>query len=391
MSLHRLVRLIHPLGSPLALIALAIAIFGVVMILSASGTIAMRYDLSPAAFGIRQSVYLVLGLIAFVLMAQLPTELLRRLRWLLMLAAILVLVLVLIPSIGVEVNGARSWLDLGIAHFQPVEFTKLILVIYIAGQLHHNLPIRTRFFDTIPLWALTGIAALLVIIQPDFSGSLILILICGGMLFIAGLAWRAVLTFIGLGVLALPVVIYMAPYRLQRIVTALDPWADPTGSGYQMANAMIAIGRGNWLGSGLGKSVQKYLYLPEAHTDFLLAITIEELGLISLFVLLAFYLLLLGHIVRIATRCWRAQNRFGYLVCWGVFWMLASQSAIAIGVNLAILPTTGLPLPFFSFGGSSLLAGFLALGLVTACARSCTAAQRIRSPVSSTPSIPEQA
>lgn len=362
-------RLLAQLGSPLALPALLISLFGIVMILSASSAIALKYELSPIAFGVRQVVYLLVGVLAFLVMTNVPPGWLCKLRWWILLLVMLLLILVLFPGIGVEVNGARSWLDLGVARLQPIEFAKVALILYIAGQLRLHMPVGARLLDTIPLGALTGLAVLLIIQQPDFSGALILVLVCGGMLFMAGMAWRVSLVLLGgCGILlALPA--YLAPYRLARLTAALDPWADPTGSGYQMVNAMIAIGRGGWFGVGLGKSVQKYLYLPEAHTDFLLAITIEELGLLSLFGLVALYLLLLWRIVHTARQCRRAENNFGYLCCWGVFWMLAGQSALTMGVNLAILPTTGLPLPFFSFGGSSLVASYLALGLVAACSR----------------------
>ena len=361
----------QPASRTLALVipALIMSIFGVLMIFSASSAITQRYDLSPLAFGLRQLAYLVIATVAYFVVAHINIKHLCSRCWYLLLLAMLLLLLVLIPGVGVEVNGARSWLDFGVARLQPIELTKIAFIIYIAGHLHQHLPIKSKVMQLLPLVVLIVLANVLIFRQPDYSGMLIVLLICGGTLFIAGLSWRITFLTSFFASVLLALVAYLTPHSRSRLMATLDPWGEQTGSAYQIVNAIIAIGRGGWFGTGLGNSVQKFHYLPEAHTDFLLAITIEELGVISFLGLMVFLVLLMWKIYRVANECRKRDNYFGYLCCWGVLWMIASQSVISIGVNIAVLPTTGIPIPFFSFGGSSLLANFTALGLVAACAR----------------------
>ncbi|HMV71377.1 MAG TPA: putative lipid II flippase FtsW, partial [Pseudomonadales bacterium] len=276
-----------------------------------------------------------------------------------------VLALVLVPGIGREVNGATRWIAVGPLNLQPSELMKLFFIVYLAGYMtrrQHEL--QSRWSGMFKPLGLLGVVVLLLLLEPDFGAAVVISGTAMAMLFLGGVR------LLQFGVLLLPalggaaVVAVLSPYRVQRLITFLDPWSEQFGGGYQLTQALIAFGRGEVFGVGLGNSVQKLFYLPEAHTDFVFAIIAEELGLIGCMVLIALFAALVARIMRIGSEAARRQQPFQAYVCFGIALLVAAQVFINIGVNAGLLPTKGLTLPFLSYGGSSLLILFAMMGLV---------------------------
>lgn len=348
----------------LLLPAILLALLGLVMVGSASGAIAVEHGVSPYHYLIRHGVFLFGGIILAAICVRIPSHWLQKCSRSLLLAMVLLILLPLVPGLGHEVNGSSRWINLGIARFQVVEAVKLMLIIYLAGYLEqraHLLP--TRLFETIKPLALVGLLSVILLVQPDLGSAMVLSAITLGLLFLAGAAWRYLFLLL---LAATPMFGYAAlePYRLRRIVSFLDPWADVNGSGFQLVQALIAIGRGELFGVGLGASVQKLFYLPEAHTDFIFAVMAEELGLIGVFCLIVLYLVLCIRIFLIGLQAHRVSKAFAGFLCWGIALWLVMQALINMGVNLGVLPTKGLTLPLISSGGSSLLMTCAAIGIV---------------------------
>jgi cell division protein FtsW len=354
------------------LILLAI---GLVMVYSAS--IAMAEASAHTGyrawyFLARHSVFVALGIAAAAVAFQVPVKVWERLAiWLFAIGAVL-LVVVLIPGVGKVVNGSRRWLPLGIINMQPSEFMKLAAVLYAssyavrkAGFLHAEQPLRqTLVRGFLPLFAVMTAIGGLLIVEPDFGAFVVIVAIGFGILFLGGLDWRL---FAGLTVLlpiALGVVLIAAPYRIQRLTTFVDPWKDPLHKGYQLSHSLIAFGRGEWTGVGLGSSVEKLLYLPEAHTDFLLAVIAEELGFLGVAVVIALFAWLLYRAYAVGRQAARLSRPFAALVAWGLGIWLGVQTFINMGVNMGVLPTKGLTLPLLSFGGSGIVANCIAVAIL---------------------------
>jgi len=354
------------------LILLAI---GLVMVYSAS--IAMAEASAHTGyrawyFLARHAVFVVLGILAAAVAFQVPVKVWERLAiWLFAIGAVL-LVIVLIPGVGKVVNGSRRWLPLGLVNIQPSEFMKLAAVLYAssyavrkAAFLHAEQPLRqTLVRGFLPLFAVMTAIGGLLIVEPDFGAFVVIVAIGFGILFLGGLDWRL---FAGLSVLlpiALGAVLVAAPYRIQRLTAFLDPWADPLKKGYQLSHSLIAFGRGEWLGVGLGSSVEKLLYLPEAHTDFLLAVIAEELGFAGVAVVIALFAWLLYRAYAIGRQAARLTRPFAALVAWGLGIWLGVQTFINMGVNMGVLPTKGLTLPLLSFGGSGIVANCIAVAIL---------------------------
>jgi cell division protein FtsW len=303
---------------------------------------------------------------------QIPLKAWRILAPYLFIVGAALLAAVLVPGIGRSINGSRRWLPLGVANLQPSEFMKLFAVLYAASYavrkaalLHAQQPLRqTLLRGFLPLLAVMIAIGALLLHEPDFGACVVIIAIAFGILFLGGLDWR-LLT--GLGVLvpvALWLLIRSAPYRLQRFTAFLDPWGDPYGKGYQLSHSLIAFGRGEWLGVGLGASVEKLLYLPEAHTDFLLAVLAEELGFVGVAVVMALFAWLLIRAYAIGRQADRLGRPFAALVAHGVGIWLGVQTFINVGVNTGVLPTKGLTLPLLSFGGSGIVANCIAIAIL---------------------------
>jgi cell division protein FtsW len=281
-------------------------------------------------------------------------------------------VLVLVPGIGRSVNGSRRWLSLVIINLQPSELMKLAVVLYAASYavrkatfLHAQQPLKqTLIRGFLPLFAVMVATAALLLLEPDFGAFVVIVAIAFGILFLGGLDWRL---FLGLTLLlpvGLAAILVAAPYRLQRLSAFLDPWSDPFGKGYQLSHSLIAFGRGEWFGVGLGSSVEKLMYLPEAHTDFLLAVIAEELGFVGVAAILGLFVWLLYRAYAISRQSARLERPFAALTAQGIGVWVGVQAIINIGVNMGVLPTKGLTLPLLSFGGSGIVANCVAIAIL---------------------------
>ena len=365
-----------PDGS-LLLAALGLVMLGLVMVSSTSISIAEAHGVGPFYYVSRHAMFLLAGGIGAAVMWRIPLAWLQRWSPLAALAALFVLLLVFLPGIGVRINGARRWINLGISGFQVVEMVKLLLIVYLAGYLvRHRRDVQQTWAGVLkPLAVVTALVGLLLA-QPDFGGSVLLISIAVGMLWLGGASAPRLL---GIGLAALPVIAIVAQmesYRLRRLTTFLNPWADPFNDGFQLTQALIAVGRGEWFGVGLGDSVQKLFYLPEAHTDFIVAVIAEELGFFGLVVLLGLFALLAGRAFKLGLIAFEREQVFAGAIAYGIGLWFSLQAMISIGVNLGVLPTKGLTLPFVSSGGSSVLMSCVAMGLLLRVARELAEAER---------------
>lgn len=349
----------------LVLSGIAILGFGLLMVASSSIVISDHTYGYGFYYLIRQTIYLLLGIALAFVATRIPLQFWQRISGYMILVSFVLLTLVLIPGIGKEVNGSMRWIVFGPLSFQISELVKLSAIIYLAGYIvrrQHEVQTRVRGFLK-PL-ALLGGMALLLLQQPDFGATAVIVLTALGILFVGGVRlWQFVFLLVAaagtLGLLAIS-----TPYRLLRLTTFLHPWSNPFDTGYQLTQSLIAFGRGGIWGVGLGNSVQKLFYLPEAHTDFLFAVLGEELGLIGQLVVIALFTLLVGRALMISYRAYRHHHFFNaYLGC-GLALCLGLQVMINIGVNLGILPTKGLTLPLMSYGGTSLWMNCFTLGLL---------------------------
>jgi len=359
----------------LAWASLLLLAIGLVMVYSASIAMAEASAYTgyrPWYFLARHAVFVVAGLLAALVAFQVPLKAWQRAAPYLFMFGAVLLVAVLVPSLGKQVNGSKRWLSLYVVNLQPSELMKLFVVLYAASYavrkasfLHAEQPLRqTLLKGFLPLLAVMIAIGALLLHEQDFGACVVIVAIAFGILFLGGLDWRLM---IGLGFL-LPVALWMmirfAPYRLQRFTGFLDPWSDPLGKGYQLTHSLIAFGRGEWWGVGLGARVEKLLYLPEAHTDFLLAVVAEELGFAGVTLVVVLFAWLLVRAYAIGRQAARLERPFSALVAHGIGIWIGVQTFINIGVNMGVLPTKGLTLPLLSFGGSGILANCLALAIL---------------------------
>ncbi len=343
--------------------ALLLAI-GIVMVASTSMAVAENYRVSQWHYVTRHLMFISVGLLACLGLRLVSVQVLDRLARLCLPLAVIVLLLPFVPMLGHEVNGSVRWIDLGFFRFQVVEVAKLLVIIHVAGYLARRPELnRGRFIDTIKPLAAVGVMAAILLLQPDMGSAMVLVAIVGGMVWLAGAAWKHLFV---LGATSLPLFGFaaMEPYRLQRVMSFMDPWADPLRGGFQLVQALIAVGRGQVTGVGLGSSVQKLYYLPEAHTDFIFAVLAEEMGLVGIVLVLTLFVLLVGQIFRIGLKALMMERPFSAYLSWGIGLWLGIQALISIGVNLGVLPTKGLTLPLVSAGGSSLIMTLLAIAVV---------------------------
>ncbi len=350
---------------PLLVAALALLGLGIVMVTSSSMEVAAGQLGNPLFYMTRQLIYLFVGLAALLVVLAVPIRLWEQFRFPLLFLGFALLVAVLIPGIGREVNGSWRWIAVGPFNIQPSELAKLFAVVFLAGYLvQRQQEVKEEWFGFIKPFMVLGPMAWLLIIEPDFGATVVLMGAATGMLFLGGVGlFRFALLFGSLGGMA-GLLILFEPYRLQRLTGFLNPWNDPYGSGYQLTQALIAFGRGEWLGTGLGNSIQKQFYLPEAHTDFVFAVLAEELGLIG--AMTAFALLIFVAIRSLYIGLWaeRAGMLFSAYLAYGLAIMWCGQILINVGVNVGLLPTKGLTLPFLSYGGSSLVVCCISLAIL---------------------------
>jgi cell division protein FtsW len=358
-------------------VACALACLGVVMVGSSSIAIAEGLDVGPFYFLGRHVVFLAggVGLAAWVMRTELKT-IEQRSQWLLLLCFVLLL-LVFVPGIGRSVNGARRWLNLGISNFQAVEAVKLLFIVWLASYLKRFSEDLTATWSAMlkPIGVAVGMVILLLL-QPDFGSSSLILAVTAGMLVLGGVNMPRMFGPVLVILPLLAVVAIAEPYRVARLTSFLDPWADPFNTGYQLTNALMAVGRGEWLGVGLGASVQKLSYLPEAHTDFILAVIAEELGFVGVCLVIALYAGLAGRAFWIGLQCVEMRRHFAGYCAFGIALWMSLQSFVSIGVNLGLLPTKGLTLPLVSSGGSSVLMTSMALGLLLRVSYELDRAQR---------------
>ena len=341
---------------------------GLVMVYSSSIAIAEGSRASgyqPTYYLIRHSLFVAISVAAAVAVFQVPLRLWQQAAPSLFLFCAALLVLVLIPGVGREVNGSQRWISLHFATLQPSELMKLAVVLYAADytvrKAAHMDSFRKGF---LPMFVVMLVVGWLLLREPDFGAFVVITVIAMGMLFLGGMNWRL---FAGLFVLLLAgfvLLIVTSPYRLQRIVGFMDPWADAYGRGYQLSHALIAFGRGEWLGVGLGASVEKLFYLPEAHTDFLLAVIAEELGFVGVAAIIAGFAWIVMRAFVIGRRATSLERYYPALVAQGIGLWIGVQAIINIGVNTGMLPTKGLTLPLVSFGGSALVSICCAIAIL---------------------------
>jgi cell division protein FtsW len=351
-------------------VVVTLLMFGMIMVYSA--TIAMPDNpkfakYSQTHFLMRHIISMLIGFGVALLVFQIPLEIWEKNARPLFIVALVLLALVLLPFIGKGVNGARRWISFGVINFQPSEFAKLAVIIYASDYMVRKMEVKERFFRAVlPMGAAVGLAGVFLLAEPDMGAFLVIAIIAMGILFLGGVNARMFFLILAILVFTFAMIIAASPWRRERIFAYLDPW-DPThtlGKGYQLSHSLIAIGRGEIFGVGLGGSVEKLHWLPEAHTDFLLAVIGEEFGLVGVVAVIGMFLWLSRRIMVIGRQALALDRTFAGLVAQGVGIWIGFQSFINMGVNLGALPTKGLTLPLMSYGGSAILLNMIAIAIV---------------------------
>jgi cell division protein FtsW len=345
--------------------AVSLIIIGLMMVSSSSVMISTKNYHTPFHFLIRQFCYLLVGFVSMIVIVRIDSSFWQKYSMHILSICLLLLGVVLIPGIGRVVNGSRRWLSIGPIGIQVSELAKLAMIFYISGYLvRQNEGVKKTIMGFIKPMFILGVVAFLLLLEPDFGAAVVITSTVMALLFLAGVKLRyyfilIVIVGVGLGFLAIS-----EPYRMARLTSFLNPWADQFNSGYQLTQSFIAFGRGGWFGVGLGESVQKMMYLPEAHTDFLLAVIAEEFGLIGLLVILILYATLITRGIKIGYLAFKQGRYFAAYAAYGITFWLGLQAMINIGVNSGLLPTKGLTLPLLSYGGASLVINCIAIALL---------------------------
>jgi len=357
--------LVSPIDPVLVAITFALLVFGSIMVGSASMEIGLRNYGNPFHLVAIHHIYIFLGLLSFVFVLGLPMIFWERMGWVFLVISLLLLTAVLVPGIGKEVNGSIRWIQIGPINLQGSEFVKLFFLVYLAKSLTDKTDeslgnLRTFLVPTFFL----GLIVLLLMQQPDFGASIVLILSSAAVLYLSGVSSRFLLPFGFLIFIFIMVFSFIQPYRFERIISFFDPWHDPFGSGYQLTQALIAFGRGEWLGLGLGNSIQKLFFLPEAHTDFIFSIIGEELGFVGSACVVLLFVVLVIRGLSIGNSARRKGMNFHSSLAYGISILLGVQSVVNLGVNLGVLPTKGITLPFISYGGNSLVVSLVMVAIL---------------------------
>ncbi len=359
-------------GFDQALVSVAVALLGLGIVMVYSATVALPdspkfASYAPTYFMTRQIVFVVLSLIAALVAVQIPLSVWERASPWVFVVSLLLLVMVLIPGLGKGVNGARRWIPLGLLNFQPSEFAKVAIAMYAASYMVRKMDIKEKFVRAVaPMAVALGVIGLLLLAEPDMGAFMVIAVIAVGILFLGGVNGR--MFFLSVAVLlgAFALMILSSPWRAERILAFLKPW-DPQyamGKGYQLTHSLIALGRGEIFGQGLGGSVEKLHYLPEAHTDFLLAVIGEELGFVGVACVIVAFFWLARRLFHIGRQAIALDRVFAGLYAQGIGIWMGGQAFINMGVNLGVLPTKGLTLPMMSYGGSAILMNIVALAIV---------------------------
>jgi len=346
-------------------ISISLLLIGLVMVASSSISIADRLNGEPFYFLYRQMIAASLGIMLGTVVVFTPLKLWQQYGPILLGMGLFLLLIVLIPGIGKSVNGSHRWIPLGVFNLQVSEVVKLVFVVYLAGFLVRKQElIQTTYKGFLMPMGILLVVALLLLLEPDLGATAVIFATALGMLFLAGvpLLVFAVLTVLVFGAGVLLVV--MEPYRFERLQAFLDPWADPFNTGFQLTQSLMALGRGDWFGTGLGNSIQKLFYLPEAHTDFIFAVLAEELGMLGAIAIIGLFLVLVWRIFLIAIRAFEEKKLFESYLLFGFGIWISAQAFVNIGVNMGVLPTKGLTLPLISYGGSSIMIMCVVIALI---------------------------
>lgn len=343
-------------------------VIGLMVIATSSIEFSSRMFGNPLAIVLRHLVYLTIGLVVAFAVSSLQLTLWQRFDRLLFFIGTVALVLVLVPGIGSQINGSWRWFRIGPVGIQPSEIMKWFMILFVAGYLVRQREGVSSFVGLMKPIVIMVVVLGLLLAEPDFGAAVVLIAVVMGMMFLGGANFIQFLGLAILGLMLLGTLAYSASYRVARLMAFLDPWSSENvyGSGYQLTQALIAMGRGEWFGVGIGNSMLKLFYLPEAHTDFVFAILGEEYGLLGVLAVLGLFVALIYRIFYIGIQAERRQMNFNAFVCYGTAIQLAVQTIINMGVNIGLLPTKGLTLPLLSYGGSSLVVTLCSLGLVLA-------------------------
>jgi len=349
----------------LAAAAAALLALGLVMVASASLHLGAARGQESFHFVNRQALFAGLGVGLAYGMWRTPLRVWERFGPMLAALGLFLLLAVLVPGIGREVNGSMRWLPLGPFNLQVSELMKLFTVVFMAGYLvRRGLEVRERWRGLLKPLAALAVVSVLLLAEPDFGAAAVLVATVLGMLFLAGAQLRQLALVLGAVTVAAALMVLAAPYRLQRVLVFLNPWQDPYDGGFQLTQALIAFGRGDWLGVGLGAGLQKLFYLPEAHTDFLFAVIAEEMGLLGVAVVIGLFGFITLRALALGARAQTLGRPFAGYLASGLGLWLGLQAFVNMGVNVGLLPTKGLTLPLMSYGGSSLLTACLAVGLL---------------------------
>lgn len=344
---------------------LTLVVFGMVAVYSA--TIAQAFETGDSFVYLRKNaINISIALIAMMFTARIPVALLRKYAWYILFAGIGLLTLVLVPSIGVEVNGSTRWMKVGSWLFQPSEFAELMFLVFVAHYLSSRKNrLSSLLADVMPIVLIFVVFAGLLLAEPDLGSAVVLGAVLMSVLYLSGLRGSHIVLFSILALLALGYLILEESYRLVRVMSFLNPWEDPYESGFQLVQSLIALGRGEWFGVGLGTSVQKLFYLPYAGSDFLLAVIGEELGFVGICVVISLFVVLIWKIFHISWLAASVGDEFSKVLAQAIAMLIAISAIVNMGVNMGSLPTKGLTLPFMSEGGSSLVAYSIAIGIVS--------------------------
>lgn len=351
----------------LLIFVIIISLFGVLMIYSSSYVWANYKYNDPYKYLKNQGLFFVIGLIILYFMSKIDYRKYYKYSNKILFICVLLLILVLIPGIGTIRNGSRSWFGIGSFGIQPSEFAKLGLIIFTSKYLSNNTKNKS-FKEILPILFMTMIIFGIIMLQPDFGTGIIIVMSIAGLLFVAGLDIKIFIKFGIVGIVGIVVLIILAPYRLKRILSFLNPWSDPLGSGFQIIQSLYSIGPGGLFGLGLGNSIQKHFYLPEPQTDFIFSVISEEFGFMGILIISALFILIFYSAIRISIKC---DDIFGKYLSFGITFGLIFQTVLNLCVVVGLIPVTGVTLPFLSYGGSSLLVSMISIGIILNISKEC--------------------
>lgn len=349
----------------LVIVSASLLAIGYVMMASSSLHLGIKETGNSFYYPIRQSLHIALGLILGICVALTPIRVWEKSGQWLFIFGILLLIVVLVPGLGVKVNGSTRWLSIFGMRVQVSEVVKFFSVIYMAGYVtRHQESIRKSIFALVKPIILFSGACILLLMEPDFGSAVVIMIIAMGIMFLAGARLSPFIILLSSGSVLAALLVYFEPYRMKRVTSFLNPWADAKDTGYQLVHALISFGRGEWVGVGLGSGIQKLFYLPEAHTDFLFSVIAEELGLLGVLTVIGLFALLVWRTFEIAAAAEKADERFSAFIAYGLGIWFGFQSFVNMGVNMGILPTKGLTLPLMSYGGGSMMIMCCAVALI---------------------------